>query len=78
MSGVSTEGVAAEEDIVEFAKELSEALKSQGLDPRDKKVQDTVAVCAQVFGQLITDMGKTMTDLNDRLKGLVAVKAQRE
>jgi len=66
-----------EEDFVEFAEELSQALIAHGLDPKDEKVQNTVAVCAQVFGQAITDMGSALTDLNDRLKRLVVAKAPR-
>jgi hypothetical protein len=71
------EQAAADEEVVEFTKELSEALSVQGLNPKDVKVQKTVAVCAQVFGELISDMGKTMSDFNDRLKHLVAKKAPK-
>jgi hypothetical protein len=77
MPGKETKERAADEEIVEFAKELSEALIAQGLNPKDDNVQKTVAVCAQVFGELISDLGKTMSDFNDRLKRLVAKKAPK-
>jgi hypothetical protein len=67
----------ADVEIVEFAAELSEALVVRGLDPKDERVRKTVAVCAQVFGQVISDMGNTMTDLNERLQHLVAKKARK-
>ena len=77
MSGDKTKQSGADEEIGEFAKELSEALTAQDLDPKDDKVKKTVAVCAHVFGELIADMGKTMSDLDHRLKRLVAKKAPK-
>jgi len=65
------------EGIGEFAQELAEALAAQGLDPKDDRVHKTVAVCAQHFGELVADMGKTISELNDRLKQLVAKKAPK-
>jgi len=72
---IDNKSAIGDEDFAEFAKALSEGLVARGLDPKDKKVQDTVAVCAQIFGETITDMGKTMADFNERLKRLVAAKA---
>jgi len=67
----------ADDGVEEFAEEMSAALTAEGLDPSDDKVKKTVAVCARVFGNLIADMGKTMSELDEQLKQLVARRPQK-
>jgi hypothetical protein len=66
-----------EDGVDEFAEDISDALTAEGLDRGDDKVKKTVAVCARVFGELIADMGKTISELDEQLKRLVARKARK-